>query len=179
MTAEKNTACRAPLGELHFVARRNCKCISLCSVKTALQPANSAQSFLRALLIADLPTATAITEWLLPNLHFVESIDLRVPCCYLAPFFSSTPCCQQMLSFAGAALDCPFTPLSSTSEGEKCLFSREIGADVAFDTNARLPDGDLSAFNRPQNCGAEVGRCMQGIVDRNCGCEYDEVREEG
>lgn len=59
-------------------------------------------------------------------LHFLESIDLRIPCCYIAPFFSSPPCCPQMLSFAGAALGCPFTSLSSTSEGEKCLFSRTL-----------------------------------------------------
>lgn len=29
------------------------------------------------------------------------------------------------------------------------------------------------------NSDVNIGRAMQGGLDRNCGCEYDEVREEG
>jgi hypothetical protein len=141
--AEKVTICRAP----------SAKPDDNCSLQTLLDFSCSSPPY---------PQRRLLPYGYCRVVHFLESIDLRIPCCY-APPFSSTPCCQQMLSFAGATLGCPFTTRGSTSEGEQCLFSHISGADVAFDTNARLPDGELSAFNRPRKCGSE---CRQAHARR-------------
>jgi hypothetical protein len=96
---------------------------------TPLRPANSVQLCLVPSSLRRLTHNNGYRR----SLYLLKSIDHRVPCCYaVAPFFSSTPCCHQMLSFAGVALGCPFTPFSSTSEGEKCLISHTFGTDTIF-----------------------------------------------
>lgn len=132
----------AVFSQMQSLAECVCECVSplrdyRCGLQTLLGCSSRS--------IADLPTTTAVTGWSLPNFSFTRIDRSSRPLMLHRSILTN---CQRMLSFAGAALGCPFTAISSTSEGEQCLFSHAFGAEVAFDTNARLPDGESSAFNR-------------------------------